>query len=824
MTLQDTTARAALSRRAMLQTGLAAGALGMSGAALLGTGARAAAVASKEVLTGSHWGAFRTTVEGGRMTAIRPWEKDPRPTAVLEGVLDSVYSPTRIKYPMVRRAWLEHGPGADPAGRGDGDFVRVTWNHALDLVTQELLRVDKTYGPGGTFAGSYGWKSPGKLHNCQTLLRRMMQLKGGFVNASGDYSTGASQVIMPYVVGSLEVYEQCTAWPVVVAHTDLMVFWGADPVNNDQISWTVADHGAYPGLDALKAKGTKTICIDPVRTATCTMLKSEWIAPRPQTDVAMMLGIAHTLFTENLHDAAFLARYTTGFDKFQPYLTGETDGVPKTAAWAETICGIPAATLQNLARRFAKNRTMLASGYSLQRQHHGEQAHWMLVTLASMLGQIGTPGGGYGLSYHYASGGAPAANSPVLTGMTDGGKASAASAWLSSSGTASIPVSRIVEMLENPGKPFDFNGTRPNYPDVKLAYWVGGNPFGHHQDRNRMVKAWQKLDTFIVHDFQWTATARRADIVLPATTAYERNDIEQVGDYALSHIMAMKQAVAPVFEARNDYDIFAAIATRMGHGDAFTEGKSEMDWIRSFYEAAMVQSRAKGMEMPVFDVFWGTDDALAFPITDEGRGYIQHQDFRDDPLLNPLGTASGRIEIYSNDIAKMNYDDCPPHPTWMEPIERLEGPTTKYPLHIASSHPKSRLHSQLCGTAMRETYTVAGREPCMINPQDAAARGIKDGDVVRLWNDRGQILAGARISDDIRPGVIRVNEGGWYDPVDPREPGSLCRYGDVNTLTVPIGTSKLAQGNCGHTAVGDVEKYKGAPPAVDVFTAPNVSA
>jgi trimethylamine-N-oxide reductase (cytochrome c) len=297
-----------------------------------------------------------------------------------------------------------------------------------------------------------------------------------------------------------------------------------------------------------------------------------------------------------------------------------------------------------------------------------------------------------------------------------------------------------------------------------------------------------------------------------------------VGDYALSHIMAMKQATPPVFEARNDYDIFAAIATRLGHGEAFTEGKTEMDWIRSFYEAAMVQSRAKGMEMPVFEVFWAADEALAFPIKDAGRDFIQHKDYRDDPLLNPLGTASGRIEIYSNDIAKMNYDDCPPHPTWMEPVERLNGPTTKYPLHIDSSHPKSRLHSQLCGTALRETYAIAGREPCMINPHDAAARGIVDGDVVRLWNDRGQILAGARISDDIRPGVIRVNEGGWYDPVDVREPGSLCRYGDVNILTVPIGTSKLAQGCCGHTAVGDVEKYTGTPPAVDVFTAPNVSA
>ena len=175
---------------------------------------------------------------------------------------------------------------------------------------------------------------------------------------------------------------------------------------------------------------------------------------------------------------------------------------------------------------------MLAAGWSLQRQQYGEQRHWMLVTLACMLGQIGLPGGGFGFSYHYASGGAPSADAPVLTGITDGGKAKAGAAWLTDNGAASIPVARVVEMLLNPGKEFDFNGVKAKYPDVKMAYWVGGNPFVHHQDRNRMVAAWKKLETFIVQDFQWTPTARFADIVLPATTTYERNDIESVGDYS----------------------------------------------------------------------------------------------------------------------------------------------------------------------------------------------------------------------------------------------------------------------------------------------------
>ena len=808
-----------LTRRRFLGDTAALGVLGAVAPGLLAPGAARAAVPDGEVLTASHWGAFTASVKDGRWTAVRGWDRDPQPTPMLEGVMDSVYSPTRIKYPMVRRAFLEQGAGAEVETRGADDFVRVSWDQALELVVSELKRVEETYGPTGTYAGSYGWKSPGKLHNCQNLLRRMLNLKGSYVNSAGDYSTGASQVIMPHVMGTLEVYEQQTTWPVLAESTDLLVFWGADPMVTNQIGWIIPDHGAYPGMADFKATGKPVICIDPVRTETCDFFGAEWIAPRPQTDVAMMLGIAHTLYSEGLHDGEFLEDYTAGFDLFLPYLTGESDGTPKTAEWAAEICDVPADRLKDLARRFAQGTTMLASGWSLQRQHHGEQRHWMLVTLASMLGKIGLPGGGFGLSYHYSNGGSPAANGPVLPGITDGGKAVEGAAWLTESGAATIPLARVVDMLENPGQDFDFNGKREKYPEVKMTYWVGGNPFAHHQDRNRMVEAWKKFETVIVQDFQWTATARFADIVLPATTSYERNDIEQYGDYSLKAIIAMKKVVDPVFEARSDFDIFAEISDRLGKKQEFTEGKSEMDWIREFYEEARKQAGIKQVEMPDFDGFW-EQGFVEFPVTDAGRGFVRYADYREDPLLEPLGTPTGKIEIYSKNIEKMGYDDCPPHPTWMEPAERLDGPGAQFPLHVATSHPRGRLHSQLCGTSFRRTYTIAEREPCLINSEDAAARGIADGDVVRVFNDRGQMLAGARVTDAIRPGVIRVNEGGWYDPVGPGTPGTLDAYGDVNNLTVDIGTSKLAQGNCGHTAIADVEKFTGELPEVKVFSTP----
>jgi trimethylamine-N-oxide reductase (cytochrome c) len=812
------TPRAGLSRRAFLGSTAAAGVLGAVAPSVLAPGAARAAVMDGTTTSASHWGAFTATVEGGRWTAVEAAPYDPHPTPMLEGVLDSVYSPTRIKYPMVRKSFLEGGPGTNTELRGSEEFVRVSWDEALDLVTSELRRVEETHGPAGTYAGSYGWKSTGKLHNCQNLMRRMLNIKGSFVNSSGDYSTGASQIIMPHVVGRLEVYEQQTVWPVVTESTELLVFWGADPMVTNQIGWIIPDHGAYPGMQAYKDTGKPVIFIDPVRNESCEFFDAEWIAPKPQTDLAMMLGIAHTLYDEGLHDEAFLADYTYGFDLFLPYLTGESDGTPKDADWAAGISGVDADTIRDLARRFAANRTMLASGWSMQRQHMGEQRHWMLVTIAAMLGQIGLPGGGFGLSYHYSSGGSPGANGPVLPGITDGGKAVEGAAWLTESGSASIPVARVVDMLENPGATFQFNGQDYTYPDVKMVYWVGGNPFSHHQNRNRMRQAWQKLETVVVQDFQWTATARHADIVLPATTSYERNDIEQFGDYSLKGIVAMKQVVEPVFEARNEYDIFADICERLGDREAFTEGKEEMDWIREFYASAQDQGAAMGIDMPDFDSFWEQGD-VRFEVTEEGRSFVRYADFRDDPLLEPLGTPTGLIEIYSRNIEKMGYEFCPPHPTWIEPVERLDGPGAAYPLHVLTSHPRRRLHSQLCGTKLREGYAVAGREPCLIHPDDAAARGISDGDVVRVFNDRGQLLAGAVLSDALRPGVIRVNEGGWYDPVS-TEPGALDAYGDVNNLTVDIGTSELAQGNCGHTALADVEKFEGELPPVTVFEAP----
>lgn len=220
--------------------------------------------------------------------------------------------------------------------------------------------------------------------------------------------------------------------------------------------------------------------------------------------------------------------------------------------------------------------------------------------------------------------------------------------------------------------------------------------------------------------------------------------------------------------------------------------------------------------MPSFEEFWAKNEPLTFEPTMESLEWVRFGEFREDPILNALGTKSGLIEIYSDTIKGYKYDDCAAHPKWYEPAEWLGNATAKTPFHLITSHPTHRLHSQLCHTSLREIYAVQGRESILINTKDAKKLGIKNGDVVRVFNARGEVLAGAVVSNDIMQGVVRICEGGWYDP----DENGLCKYGSANVLTLDIPTSKLANGNCAHTGLVNVEKFKGTPPEITAFSAP----
>ena len=371
-------------------------------------------------------------------------------------------------------------------------------------------------------------------------------------------------------------------------------------------------------------------------------------------------------------------------------------------------------------------------------------------------------------------------------------------------------------MLLQPGEPFDFDGRRLVYPRIRLVYWCGGNPFHHHQDLARLRRAFATPDTIVVHDAFWTPMARHADVVLPATMTLERNDIG--GSPNDARLIAMRQAVAPWGEARSEFATFADLAERLGIARRFTEDRDEMAWLRHLYAGWRARVTDDSGAVPPFDEFWAVG-FLEVPGVDDDL--VLFKQFRADPEGKPLGTPSGRIEIFSATIDGFGYADCPGHPTWLAPTEWLGAPLAgRYPLHLVANNPTARLHSQLDVGAVSQATKVQGREPIRIHPVDAAARAIASGDVVRVFNDRGSCLAGAVVTDVVRPRVVQLSTGAWYDPLDPADPDAMCVHGNPNVLTFDRGTSKLAQGCSGQHALVDVERWTGPLPPIRAYEPP----
>ena len=322
-------------------------------------------------------------------------------------------------------------------------------------------------------------------------------------------------MILPHVIGPQEaVAGNNVSWDELVAHSALVLAFGGMALkNNDVGGGGTSEHIALARLRAARTRGAEFHLIGPLRDDLAAEAAAVWHPIRPGTDVALMLGIAHTLVAKGLHDRAFLDRYCVGYEIFERYLLGRDDGQPKGADWASAICGISADEIIGLARNAAGRRTLITCSQSLQRAEHGEQPVWMGVVLAAMLGQIGSPGGGfaYALGSTSNTGKSPLAV-PLPTLPIE-----------RNSIADFIPVARIADMLIHPGQAFDFNGQLLTYPDIKLVYWAGGNPFHHHQDLNRLRTAWRKPDTIVFNEQFWTPAAKMADIVLPATTTLERD-------------------------------------------------------------------------------------------------------------------------------------------------------------------------------------------------------------------------------------------------------------------------------------------------------------
>ena len=671
---------------------------------------------------------LKVYVENGKITRIATDDMPDtlstpqlRPCARGLAQVQRVYARDRLRYPMRR-----------VGERGAGQFERISWNEALDTVASELARIKETYGPQAVFNLYGGGNSDSCLHNTLIVPMRFFELFGGY--------TGASAIISIQSV----VYASMRTFGTVMPDSDrenllqsrLIIMWGCNPaitLKGTNTNWYLAQ---------AKEKGARFIFVDPIFTESAAALADEWIPIKPGTDTAALIAMAHVIITENLYDRAFLDKYTFGFDKFQDYCLGLEDGVAKTPAWAEPITGVPGETIGRLAREYATTKPAdLRAGWAPGRTAFGEQFNRAGITLAAMTGNIGVAGGG-------------------------------SSIWLSDPDAMNY----FLEMMSLPiglnpvGKAVPFfcwadailKGIGGGYPsDIKMAYVVGSNILNQNGDINKGVQALKELEFVVVHEQFMTPTAKFADILLPVTTHFEREDIQfphQCGRY---FIYAPK-VIEPMYECKSDLDIFAELAQRLGM-EGFND-KSDQDWLSKSLEGYPIPDAAAFKKEGVYK-FSGDSPRVAL------------SDQINEPEKNPFPTRSGKIEIYSEGLAQKGKPELlPPIPKY---IEAWEGPhhplAEKYPLLMVTTHSCRRANSTLDNIPWLRDLE---RQAVWINTQDATDRGIKDGDEVRVFNEIGVLYIAAKVTERIMPRVVRIEEGAWYNP----DKQGIDRAGSVNVL------------------------------------------
>ncbi|MBS0241225.1 MAG: molybdopterin-dependent oxidoreductase, partial [Proteobacteria bacterium] len=625
----------------------------------------------------AHWGPFTALVEDGKVVGAEAWPGDPAPSHMLAAIPDLMDPKVRIDRPYVREGWLK---GRNRKGRGTEKFVPVDWTTALDLVAGEIRRVIDTHGNDSIFAGSYGWTSCGRLHHAQSTVKRFFNLVGGYTAHVDTYSVGAGQVIVRHIMGG-DGYGHPNSIELIAENTELLVVMGALTPRTEQCdSGGIGKHKLGQHLARLKERGVRVVLVSPRRDDIPAWVGAEWWPIVPNTDSALLIGLAGEIVAQGLQDDDFLKRCCSGSDDYLAYLKGETDGVAKTAEWAAEITGLEAKQIRALAAEMVGKRSFVTVSYSLQRAVHGEQSWWSASALAAVAGQWGRAGGG--AAFGIGSIGNQNASYPItpISGLSHGKRPN----------TSFIPVARIADMLLNPGQPFTYEGKTHAFPDIRMVYWAGGNPFHHHQDLGRLADAWSRPETIVVQDIVWTPTAKRGDIILPATTTLERNDLS--GGRRADMVFAMKKCVEPFGDARSDFEILTELARRFGVEQGFTEGRDEMGWLRHMYDTVRSGVVAKGGSLPTFEEFWeiGHVEMPQMPVEPALAR------FRADPEAFPLKTESGKLVLYSRTLEACAYPDCPPHPKWIEPPEWLGSARRKsHPFHLLSAQPNGRLHSQL---------------------------------------------------------------------------------------------------------------------------------
>lgn len=701
----------------------------------------------EEVITttcASHCGGsciLRLHLKNGVITHIETDNgENPQLRACLRGraYRQRVYAPDRLLYPMKR-----------VGERGEGKFERISWDEALNTIATEIIRVRDIYGPASILYIYLGG-DVGNLHTASQMAK-LLSLAGGFTGTWGWTSFQGGLFAQQVTYGSF--YTSNTRDDLV--NSRLIIMWGWNPVS------TITGVNTNLYLAKAKEAGTRIVAVDPRYTDSAATFAHQWIPIRPGTDGAMLLAMAYVMIKENLHDQQFLDTYTFGFDKFRDYVIGIEDGVAKTSSWAEAITGVPATTIEKLARDYATIKpAALLAGIAPGRTAYGEQYHRIAITLATMTGNIGIHGGdAAGRSWESIFGGYPY-EMPA--------------AW-----RGSVP-NPVDQRSPHPpkGSPLGYRASKVHYCDLpdfiekgkaggypadcKLIAVVNCSYVNAFPNVNRIVQALKsnKVEFIYIQEQFMTPTAKLADIVLPTNTFLERNDITH--GVGLPFYGYMRKVIESLGESKSHLDIATLLASKLGI-TGFSD-KTEEDLLREMVENS---------EIPDYDQF----KQKGIYRLNLSEPYVAFKKQIEDPTNNPFPTPSGKIEIYSQQLADINRPDLPSVPRYMETWESKNDPlAAKFPLQLITTHFKRRANNQFDNIPwLRELELQA----VLINSADARDRDIHNGDMVRVYNERGEMVIAAKVTERIMPGVVDVPQGAWYDP----DENGVDRGGCANILT-----------------------------------------
>lgn len=687
-----------------------------------------------------------------------------------QGYRKTYMSGQRLRYPMKRIGQ-----------RGEGHFQKISWEEAVGIIAEEWARIKASYGPGARYV-NYSTGSQGVLRP-DHLVKRLLNADGGRLDYYGTYSNLCANYVTPYIYG--DIFSGNSVEDIL--NTKLLILWGHNP------SETIS--GSQRGyITALaREKGTRVIVIDPRRSDTAVSIADEWIGIRPSTDGALADAMAYVIWSEGLQDQHFMDAYCVGFDRdhmpegvptelnYYNYLFGKLDGTAKTPEWAERITGVPAATIRQLAREYATTKpACLLPGLGNQRIGNGEQTVRGMAALTCMTGNVGIPGGS-------AAGASIALEEPsIRLPLGDNAYPGVISCFL---------WTKAIEDGIHMTKQTDhIQGMERLESNIRMIFNLAGNTLiNQHSDVNntvRILKDTSKCEFIVCSDVFMTPSARFADILLPAPSFLEDEDI--VGANITGHyLLCCNPVIDPLFACRNEYDWLSDLAKRLGLWETWSEGReTTSEWLEYLY----AQLRLKKPELPEYEVF---RERGGYTYRNSSP-YIAYEKQIRDPEHYKFSTPSGKIEICSKQLYDMKqperipalpiYTPCPEGPE--DPLRQL------YPLQLIGWHTKRRCHSIHDNNPWLDEVE---RQCVWIHPEDAAKRGVADQSLVAVFNDRGRIELPAKVTDRIIPGVVAIPQGAWYTP-DSR---GIDIRGCINTLTSTRPTP-LAKGNPQHTCLVEV--------------------